>query len=109
MKKIASVCLMGLIVAALSACKFGKLGNTVAGSGVRKTEKRDLPSFKAIEAEGAFDIQATCQKPVSFEIEADDNLLPLIQSDVKNGVLYLSSEKRSEEHTSELQSPCNLV
>ena len=93
MKKIASVCLMGLILAALSACKFGKLGNTVAGSGVRKTEKRDLPSFKAIEAEGAFDIQATCQKPVSFEIEADDNLLPLIQSDVKNGVLYLSSEK----------------
>ena len=93
MKKIASVCLMILFLATLSACKLGKLGNTVAGSGVRKTEKRDLPAFKAIEAEGAFDIQATCQKPESFEIEADDNLLPLIHSEVKDAVLYLSSEK----------------
>jgi len=93
MKKNASVCLMVLLLAALSACKLGKLGNSVAGSGVRKTEKRDLPSFKAIEAEGTFDIDATCQKPESFEIEADDNLLPLIHSEVKDGVLYLSSEK----------------
>ena len=93
MKKIASVCLIVLLPALFSACKFGKLGDTVAGSGVRKTEKRDLAPFKAIEMDGAFDIQATCQQPGSFEVEADDNLLPLILSKVKDGVLYLSSEK----------------
>src|SRR2546422_2755447 len=54
----------------------------------RKTEKRDLPSFKAIEAEGAFDIQATCQRPVAWMSNAPS---------------------RSEEHTSELQSRLHLV
>lgn len=72
----------------LSACIGG-----VRGSGVRKTEKRDLPAFTAIETTGAFEVEATCQKPVSFEIEADDNILPLIQTEVRDGVLHVTTTK----------------
>lgn len=65
----------------------------VHGSGVRKTEKRDLPAFTSIETSGAFEVTVICQKPVSFEIEADDNLLPIIQTEVRNGVLHVTSTK----------------
>jgi putative autotransporter adhesin-like protein len=70
----------------LSACG-------VRGSGVRKTEKRDLPAFTSIETTGAFEVEVTCQKPASFEIEADDNILPLIETEVKGGVLRVSTSK----------------
>jgi putative autotransporter adhesin-like protein len=36
----------------------------------------------------------TCQKPASFEIEADDNILPLIKTEVLDGVLYVSNQER---------------
>ena len=69
------------------------IGNGVKGSGVRKTEKRDLKPFKAIDTTGAYVIEVTCQKPASFEIEADDNILPLIRTEVRDGVLFVSTEK----------------
>jgi hypothetical protein len=72
----------------LSGCHIG-----VHGSGVRKTEKRDLPAFNAIETSGAFEVQVDCQQPASFEIEADDNILPLVQTDVRDGVLRVSTTK----------------
>lgn len=73
----------------LSGCRFGG----VRGSGVRKTEKRDLPAFTSIETTGAFEVEVNCQKPASFEIEADDNILPLIKTEVRSGVLHVSSTK----------------
>jgi hypothetical protein len=88
MKKVAIV----LTLALSSLLLFtGCLG--VHGSGVRKTEKRDLPAFTSIETTGAFEVEVTCQKPASFEIEADDNLLPLIETEVKGGVLRVTTTK----------------
>jgi hypothetical protein len=72
----------------LSGCKFG-----VHGSGVRKTETRDLAPFTSIETSGAFEVEVNCQKPASFEVEADDNILPLVQTEVKNGILRVSTTK----------------
>jgi hypothetical protein len=91
MKRLALLLAITLSLLAISACRFS-LG-TVKGSGVRKTEKRDLSGFKAIDMQGALGIQVTCQKPESFEIEGDDNLLSLVQSEVRDGVLYLKTEK----------------
>ena len=72
----------------LSGCIHG-----VHGSGVRKTEKRDLAAFTSIETNGAFEVEVNCQKPASFEIEADDNIVPLVQTEVKNGILRVSTTK----------------
>ncbi len=89
MKRIAvSFTLTMTVALMLSACHFG-----VRGSGKRKTEKRDLPAFTSIETTGAFEVEVKCQKPVSFEIEADDNLLPLVETEVRGGVLHLSTTK----------------
>ncbi len=87
MKRIAIVTMLVLSSLLLSAgCHVG-----AKGSGVRKTEKRDLPAFTAIETIGAFQVEVTCQKPASFEIETDDNILPLIQTEVRDGVLRVST------------------
>jgi hypothetical protein len=89
MKRIAIFATLALILPVLlSSCIHG-----VRGSGVRKTEQRDLPAFNGIETSGAFEVEASCQKPASVEIEADDNILPLVQTDVRGGVLYVSTTK----------------
>src|SRR5947209_12711151 len=74
----------------LSGCKFHR---GIAGSGVRKTERRELKSFNAIDTTGAYEIDVTCQKPASFEIEADDNILPLIKTEVRDGILFVSNDQ----------------
>ena len=90
MKRIAIVLTFALsALFVLSGCKFGG----VHGSGVRKTEKRDLASFTSIETNGAFEVEVNCQKPNSFEIEADDNIVPLVQTEVTNGILRVTTTK----------------
>jgi hypothetical protein len=89
MKRIGTVltfCLSALFV--LSGCHVG-----VHGSGVRKTEKRALPAFNAIETSGAFEVQVNCQQPAGFELEADDNLLPLVETEVRDGVLRVRTTR----------------
>jgi hypothetical protein len=81
-----TLALSGLLLGA--GCLVGE-----RGSGVRKTEKRELAAFTSIETTGAFEVDVTCQKPANVEIEADDNLLPLIQTEVRNGVLHVSTTK----------------
>ena len=90
MRKATRLVILAALVAGFSACHIGK---GVKGSGNLKAEKRDLAAFKAIETTGAYQIEVSCQKPASFEIEADDNILPLIKTDVRDGVLYITSEK----------------
>jgi hypothetical protein len=76
---------------AVSACK---IHHGLKGSGVRKIEKRELKSFNAIDTTGAYEVSITCQKPASFEIEADDNILPLIKTEVHDGVLLVTATER---------------
>jgi hypothetical protein len=85
---IISVAFALSLLLSLTACIHG-----VHGSGVRKTEKRDLATFDAIETTGAFQVEVDCQKPASFEIEADDNLLPLVETEVRGGVLLIRTTK----------------
>src|SRR5438552_10291154 len=85
-KPVTLLTLVLSFVFVLSACG-------VRGSGVRKTEKRDLPAFTSIETTGDFEVEVTCQKSASFEIEGDDNLLPLIETEVKGGVLRVTTTK----------------
>jgi hypothetical protein len=91
MKKFTLDALLVLtILFAFTGCHFSK---GIKGSGVRKTEKRDLAPFTAIETEGAYEVTVTCQKAQSFEIEADDNILPLIKTEVRDGVLRVRGER----------------
>ncbi len=57
---------------------------TVTGSGRQATESRTLPEFQAIRLGGSMDLQVR-QGPVqSVQLQADDNLLPLLETVVEN-------------------------
>ena len=92
MRQTILIVLLIAIGLAAPACKFN--GRGIAGSGVRKAEKRELKSFSAIDTTGAYEIHIACQKPVSFEIDADDNILPLIKTEVRDGILFVTSDQR---------------
>lgn len=68
------------------------INSGVQGSGNLMSEKRDLRGFDGIEAGGVFQVEITAQKDFSVEIEADDNLLPLIKTEIRDGVLNLETE-----------------
>ncbi len=80
------------LVLAFSGCHF-QMHDSISGSGVRQTQKREVASFTSIATEGAFEIDVVCQKPQSIEVEADDNLLPLITTEVSNNVLHIRSNR----------------
>ena len=66
----------------------------VHGSGNAATEKRAVSGFKAVDVGGVFQVEITAQKDFSVEVEADDNLLPLIKTEVDGGTLRIESESR---------------
>lgn len=78
------------VLTSLTACR-GVMFNSESGSGNRQKQKRDVASFNSISTDGAFDINIVCQQPVSLEIEGDDNLLPLVGTEVSNNVLHIKS------------------
>lgn len=78
-----------LLLPILSAGCHHRFGADIKGSGKRVTQKRDVGSFTSIKTEGAFDVEVVCQKNPGVEIEADDNILPLISTEVSNDVLRL--------------------
>jgi hypothetical protein len=94
MKRAVAVVLLAALVAACNvSTRFGG-GEQVVGSGARKTERRDVGDFNRLVVEGAYRVEVSCGGPRSLEIEADDNLLPLIKTDVEGGRLRVHSDSR---------------
>lgn len=63
------------------------------GSGNVVTENRDLSGFNGVEVGGVFKVEIVAGKEYSVEVEADDNLVPLINTEVEDGVLKIGTEK----------------
>jgi hypothetical protein len=82
------VLLLTIVLLVATGCHY-HMSSEISGSGKRVLQKREVPSFSSISTQGAFDIEVICQKPVGLEIEGDDNILPLITTEVSNNVLYI--------------------
>jgi hypothetical protein len=104
MKKIGLLIFIGALaigVVLASVSSFGKLGGRlfsfnfggVHGSGSMKSETRDVSGFSAVDVSGAFEVEIVAQKEFSVEVEADDNLLELIRTEVDGDTLKIKSEK----------------
>jgi hypothetical protein len=98
---LAFVALMALIalVAVISAAPAGAHDSwrhlfgsaTEKGSGVGKSEDRDVGSFKRIDLATAVDLNITVGKPQKVTVTIDDNLLDNIRTRVHNGTLEITS------------------
>ena len=81
--------LLIVLIALGSACHGMRHG--VRGSGKLLKETRNVGSFNSISTEGAFNIVVVCQKPQDVEISGDDNILPLVTTEVSNNVLHIKN------------------
>jgi len=105
MKKLGFLIFLGVLAVgfvAASASSFGKLDTGslfhfnfggVKGSGNVITQTRDLSGFHAIEVSNTLQVDVTAQKDFSVAVETDDNIVPLIRTEVSGGVLHISCDK----------------
>jgi hypothetical protein len=84
---------LALTAVALAACTTTTnvgLGGT-EGSGVMKTESRPLSAFASVNLSTGGTLEVTQGDQLALTIEAEDNLLPLLTSDVKENRLTLGT------------------
>src|ERR1043166_8095585 len=81
--------LLTILIALGAGCHV--MHDEIPGSGKIVKEKRNVGTFGSISTEGAFDVVIVCQKPQSIEIEGDDNILPLVTTEVSNKVLHIKN------------------
>ena len=63
------------------------------GNGNVVKQERKVAAFNAIDVSGAFDVYITQGSTQLVVVEADENLLPLIRTEVKGGILMVGNEK----------------
>jgi len=78
---------------------FGDDESNVKGSGKQATVTRAVGPFTAIDATGIGRLTLRVGEDDSLKITADDNILPLIKSEVKDGVLVLSTKGATKSKT----------
>src|SRR5437764_6052523 len=105
MKKLGFLIFLGVLAigfVAASASSFGKLDTSglfhfnfggVKGSGNVITQKRDISGFHALEVSNTVQVDVVAQRDFSVTVETDDNIVPLVETEISNGVLEISCEK----------------
>ena len=88
---LALVALLSLAVCPAQAWEFG--AKTVSGSGHASSVKRELSAFHEIAVSLPSKLELIQGNSEGIAIEADDNLLPLIETVVKNGELVIRPVK----------------
>ncbi len=92
-----SFCLLTL----LSGCYFdfdddddGLFGATIRGSGNVVAEDRLLSPFEQINVEGAISVIITQGNEQLIQIEADDNIIPIIETEVRSRELRIDNSRK---------------
>jgi Putative auto-transporter adhesin, head GIN domain len=63
--------------------------NTVRGSGNFQTQFRNIDRYDAIDVFGTYDIEVNARQSSAFQISGDDNILPLIKTEVRDKTLFV--------------------
>ena len=106
MKKIGIIIFIATLFVGVAVANMFSFGQTsarffnisinrgVKGSGNIVSEARDARGFKAIEVGGAIEVEVVAQKDFSVEVQADDNLLQFVKTEVRGDTLEIRTEKR---------------
>jgi len=73
---------------------LGSLFKGEVGSGRIETSKRDLADFDRLDVSGVFDVEVSRGDTYSVEVIADDNLMPLIRTEVDGDTLSIYAESK---------------
>lgn len=99
MKKIyLAIFILALVIGVVLSGGCGLSGikelSAVQGSGNAKTETRKADGFKRVDASGAVNVEIVSQKGFSVSVEADDNLIQNIKTEVSGDTLKIYSEDK---------------
>jgi len=90
---IARIIAIAILSILMSSCNFN-FGSGIKGNRNVVTEERDAEeSFTTVKASEGLDVYITQSETASIEVEADENVIALIATDINNGVLKIHTEK----------------
>jgi hypothetical protein len=89
------VVLFTLLALLTGACSFNMNLGVERGSGNVIMETRDVSGFSRLSLSGIGDVILTQGETESLEIEAEDNLIPYIKTEVRGNTLFISYERKS--------------
>jgi hypothetical protein len=86
--------LLILVVASISlpSCRYA-FGKRVRGNGNLKTEGRTIDNFTGVSSYGPYDVMLTQDSGYKVSVEAEDNLLPYIETYVEDGTLKIRTKE----------------
>jgi len=93
MTTLARITIALIVALFFSSCAFDiNFGDGEKGNGVVIEESRDVSEdFTAVEASEGLDVYVTQGPVASIDVEADENIMELIATDIRNGVLRIHS------------------
>lgn len=84
--------ILALIMASMACSTISLDLNRVVGSGRVISEARNVSDFTSIELAGSAEVNVQLGPKESVTVEADDNVVPLIETTVANGKLLISTK-----------------
>lgn len=63
----------------------------VKGSGIEATKTRSVPAFAGVRAGNTVEVSVTVGGPQTVTVVADDNLVPLVRTRVRDGMLVIDA------------------
>ena len=81
---------LAVIVLTITGCIIVINGKSVQGSGNIITQEREVSEFSKVHLKGSGKVFLTPGEKQSLEIKTDDNIMPLIESDVSGNKLTIS-------------------
>lgn len=94
MKRIFFCTVIPAVALLFSGCEgFDLNAVTLAGSGKIVSEKRDVHGFRQVELSGSGQLTISQGDAESLTIEADDNILPKIRTDIQGDRLRIGIER----------------
>lgn len=88
-------CAAPLTQSPAQAATWGWNSETVTGSGVIVRQQRELGHFTGVSNGLAANVEVRIGDKESVTIEADDNVLPLVETVIENGTLKIQTSKRN--------------
>lgn len=83
--------MLPLLLALLAACDY----NSVSGSRNMAKEERQLGDFSQVDVSGSMNVYITQGSSRNISIEAEDNIIPLIETEVRDGELEIRFKRNT--------------
>jgi hypothetical protein len=82
-----------LVALVLPLLSLAKLNTSSAGNKVAVTQDRQVPSFHALKVSGGLDVELAQGNSQKLQVEADEDIISFIRTEVTDGVLNIYREK----------------